>query len=94
MSSRLNLNVTIYGEYVQEQVNKISKEGGAQMTFNEVASYMGLKPTHNLRKRLRTLEQLGLLDITMNNNGVCGTCLIYEIPTFSLKPLDNLDIPF
>lgn len=94
MSSRYNSHVTIYSEYVLEQVNKISQQGGGTLTFKELATIMGLKPTHNLRKRLRTLEQQGVIDITMNNNGICGTCLIYEIPTAPNYINSNFEIPF
>jgi len=94
MSARTNQKQSIYGEYVEGTILEIASGGGGAYTFQEIAKIMGLKPTHNLRKRLRTLEKLGRLSIVYGFVGKCATCLIYQIPDSTPSPNRNLDIPF
>jgi hypothetical protein len=94
MSSRTNERESIYGDYVKGKVKEQGGVGGGVYTFPEISSWLGLKPTHNLRKRLRTLEKEGLLWIGYGYIGKCGTCLVYHINDFRPQPPSNLDIPF
>lgn len=77
--SRYNTKVTIYSEYLLEQINILASWGGGSYTFKEMAYAVCLKPTGNLRKRLRTLEKLGVLTITYGEGENGGVCLKYTI---------------
>ena len=94
MASRYNVHSTIYGDYVRGVVKEIGGAGGGVYSIAGFAERLGLKPTHNLRKRLRTLEKEGLLQISYGLVGKCGTCLIYTIPNNMTQSSQNLDIPF
>ena len=77
--SRYNTRETIYSEYVQQQLQDIARGGGNIFSFPALASRLGLKPTHNLRKRLRTLERDGILSIGYAPTGQHGMMYVYTV---------------
>lgn len=76
---RYNTRDTIYSDYVREQLQNIARGGGSIFSFPALASHLGLKPTHNLRKRLRTLERDGILSIGYAPTGQRGMMYIYTV---------------
>lgn len=94
MSGRLNSHSTIYGDYIERQVSDLAKRGGGIFNFKEIASWLELSPTHNLRKRLRTLEAQEFLTISMAAIGDCSWCLVYSIPDKRKPVIHTDDIPF
>ena len=61
---------TAYKEFVFSNLPSIVRGRGGQYTYDELAALVGLKPTHNFRKRVRELVAEGQLMI---------------VPTFSLR---------
>lgn len=91
---RTNQKNSVYGEYINEQITIIGQQGGGLFSFQDIAAKLGLKPTHNLRKRLRTAEKKGSLVIGMAYRQGSGTFLTYEIPEMPRQLHLFDEIPF
>jgi len=55
MSSQLPIRQTAYAEYVNSNLPFTVRERGGLYTYSELAEMVGLKPTHNFRKRVKAL---------------------------------------
>jgi len=92
MSFKPNRNDTMYSAHVERCVAYLGSIGAGAWTIKELASCMGMQPTHNLRKRVRTMVENGLLDChpyyrDRNEHGHFYTMRVTEVP-------DILDLPF
>lgn len=85
---------TIYSEYVFQQIYELRCSGGGCFNFTDLAKTLGLKPTHNLRARLRQAEAQGSLSIGYGVVGEHGSQYIYTLRPFNHNPSDLSDIPF
>lgn len=94
MVSKVNTKSSIYGDYILGQVLEIGRAGGGEYILIKLADKMGLPITGNLRKRLFTMQSLGLLTIgykTVGGRGVCYNYIIHPQPS----PEKGIDfIPF
>lgn len=52
---------TVYKEYVFSNVASIFSSGAGAYNYTELAAMVGLKPTHNFRKRVRQMVSEGLI---------------------------------
>jgi len=55
---------TAYGEYVFSNLASCVRSGAGLYNYGELAAMVGLKPTHNFRKRVRQMVAEGLLKLT------------------------------
>lgn len=89
----INQKHTVYADYIYQTLTIIRQEGGGVFSFLDIAERLGLKPTHNLRKRLRTAEARGILTIGMAYKPERGTFLTYTLEPLPTQ-LTMFDIPF
>jgi len=61
MSSQLPIRQTAYAEYVNSNLTLLVAERGGAYTYSELAEMVGLKPTHNFRRRVKALVAAGAL---------------------------------
>lgn len=61
MSTQTPARNTAYAEYVFANLPSIVRSGGGLYTYTDLASMVGLKPTHNFRKRVKQMVAVGLL---------------------------------
>ena len=61
MSSQLPIRQTAYAEYVNSNLTLLVAERGGAYTYKELAEMVGLKPTHNFRRRVKSLVASGSL---------------------------------
>lgn len=61
MSSQLPIRQTAYAEYVNSNLTLLVAERGGLYTYQELAEMVGLKPTHNFRRRVKALVAAGTL---------------------------------
>lgn len=62
-SVRLTKN-TVYKQYVFDRVGQALNDHCAAYDMNSLASMVGLKPTHNFRKRVHEMVKEGLISAT------------------------------
>lgn len=82
---------TPYCIYLAERVGQYVTEIAAGFTIHELAKYAGLKPTHNMRKRLRSWVEQGDLTMTTGLDKKGRMFILYLIPV--VQPPDE-DLPF
>lgn len=54
---------TAYQEYVFSNVPQAARVGQGAYTYNELAEMVGLKPTHNFRRRVNELVKRNVLTL-------------------------------
>lgn len=59
-SVRLAKN-TVYKQYVFDRVGQGLAQSSSLYTYEDLAAMVGLKPTHNFRRRVREMVKEGLL---------------------------------
>lgn len=52
---------TVYKQYVFDRVGQGIQQAYKAYTYEELAVLVGLKPTHNFKRRVREMVQAGLL---------------------------------
>jgi len=57
MSSQASNRATAYAEYVQANVVTVCRSGGGAYTYHELAEALGLKPTHNFKRRVKQMVE-------------------------------------
>lgn len=78
-SANKSLN-TVYFQYVSTNLPLRLLEGEGCYTVEGCAALLGLKPTHNFRKRLKQLAQTGILTETPVFNARGGLIAVYSLP--------------
>ena len=53
--------LTAYAQYVFTNISQFARVGQGMYTYDELASSVGLKPTHNFRKRINEMVADGIL---------------------------------
>jgi len=61
MSPQLPIRQTAYAEYVNSNLTLLVRERGGLYNYLELAEMVGLKPTHNFRRRVKALVAVGTL---------------------------------
>jgi len=62
MSTVSTPRTTAYATYVFSNLPPTVKSGGGLYNYEELAAMVGLKPTHNFRKRVKDLVAAGVLE--------------------------------
>lgn len=78
-----------YAEYLYFKIDEYFLKKGSAFTVQEIADYCGLKPTTNLRRRIRHAVAIGTLAVSTALVHDKGHCFVYFRPAPS-----NGDIPF
>jgi len=63
MSSAKLTRDTVYKQYIRERVGQGCNETKEFYTYESLAALVGLKPTHNFRRRVREMVSEGLLEV-------------------------------
>lgn len=61
MSSVTLARDTVYKQYVFDRVGQGTQQSGSLYTYEDLAALVGLKPTHNFKRRVREMVKEGLL---------------------------------
>lgn len=64
MSPKIPVRETAYSEYVISNLPQRVAGGGGAYTYKELSEMVGLKPTHNFRRRVKWLAMTGNLKQT------------------------------
>lgn len=64
MSPKIPVRDTAYSEYVNSNLPLRVASGGGAYTYIELGAMVGLKPTHNFRRRVKWLAMTGHLKQT------------------------------
>lgn len=80
MSSKLPSRNTVYAQFVNSNVISILSAGQGAYTMDELARMVGLKPTHNFRRRVIALVQLGQLKAEAVFSPRGGLMALYSLP--------------
>jgi len=78
---------TAYGEYVFSNLASCVRSGGGLYNYDELAAMVGLKPTHNFRKRVRQMVAEGLLQLVPAFTPRGGIEARFQIPTNEPKEM-------
>jgi len=78
---------TAYGEYVFTNLASTVSSGGGLYNYHELAALVGLKPTHNFRKRVRQMVAEGLLQLVPAFTPRGGIEARFQIPTNEPKEM-------
>jgi len=78
---------TSYGEYVFTNVASTVRSGAGLYNYDELAAMVGLKPTHNFRKRVRQMVAEGLLQLVHAFTPRGGIEARFTIPTNEPKEM-------
>ncbi len=89
MSSTGLTRDTVYKQYVFERVGQGTEQSWSAYTYEELAVLVGLKPTHNFKRRIREMVQAGLLKSITAFTSRGGLTILFHHP--SNNPLE---IPF
>jgi hypothetical protein len=62
---------TVYFEYVKANVTSILGAGQGAYDMNELAAACGVKPTHNFKRRVMQMVELGIIkaDVALTGRG-------------------------
>lgn len=71
---------TVYSSYVFSNVLSTLAVGQGAYTMDELASMVGLKPTHNFRRRIRQMVDRGLIVAKPVFSSGKGLTAIYMLP--------------
>lgn len=55
--------LTAYAQYVFSNVKEAARSGGGVYSYDELAAMVGLKPTHNFRRRINEMVSDGSLKL-------------------------------
>lgn len=72
---------TVYKQYVFSNVKATVGQGWKTYTYEELAAAVGLKPTHNFRKRVQQMAQEGLLKAVPLFTPRGGLSVVFHEPT-------------
>lgn len=61
MSSLILARDTVYKQYVFDRVGQALQQADGLYTYEDLAAMVGLKPTHNFRRRVREMVSEGRL---------------------------------
>lgn len=61
MSSVVLARNTVYKQYVFDRVGQGTQQSGSLYTYDDLAAMVGLKPTHNFKRRVREMVTEGRL---------------------------------
>lgn len=81
---------TAYAEYVFSNVLSILSDGAGAYDINTLAAKVGLKPTHNFKKRIRQMVAEGRLKSFAAFTPRGGLMLVYTLP----EAPEVLEMPF
>lgn len=73
---------TVYKQYVFDRVGQCTSAMSAAYTYDELAVMVGLKPTHNFRRRIREMAQAGLLGTITAFTPRGGLTILFHHPSF------------
>lgn len=80
MSSPNRAINTVYFQYVSTNLPLRLAEGQGCYSVEDCARLLGLKPTHNFRKRVKQLAQTGVLTETPAFNARGNVIAVYSLP--------------
>jgi len=80
MSSKLPSRDTVYAQFVYSNVLSTLAVGQGAYTVDELARMVGLKPTHNFRRRVKALVQSGQLKAEPVFSPSGGLMALYSLP--------------
>jgi len=89
MSSQGLTKDTVYKQYVYERVGQVLSERWSAYDYNGLAELVGLKPTHNFRRRVREMAQAGLIKSVTAFTPRGGLTILFHAPT-----VEPSEIPF
>jgi len=89
MSSVVLSRNTVYKQYIFERVGQAIREGGGAYTYDSLAEMVGLKPTHNFRRRVRDMVTEGVLQAEAVFSPRGGLMNVFSIPS-----TETTEIPF
>jgi len=89
MSSKELARDTAYKLYVFERVGQVLSERWGAYDYNGLAELVGLKPTHNFRRRVRQMAQAGLIKSVTAFTPRGGLTILFHHPT-----VEPTEIPF
>lgn len=89
MSSLVLGRDTVYKQYVFKNVSERVGEAWKAYNYDELAALVGLKPTHNFKKRVRQMVEAGLLKSCTAFTPRGGLAILFHSP--SVEPSE---IPF
>jgi len=81
MSSVVLSRNTVYKQYVIDRVGQGLREQGGAYTYDDLAVMVGLKPTHNFRRRVREMVSEGLLKAEAVFSPRGGLMNVFSIPS-------------
>lgn len=79
MSSATPRN-SVYASYVFSNIVSSLSQGQGAYNVNDLAAAVGLKPTHNFRRRLKQMVEAGQLREELAFSPNNGTQAIYSLP--------------
>jgi len=80
---------TVYKQYVYERVGQVLSERWGAYDYIGLATLVGLKPTHNFRRRVREMVQAGLIKSVTAFTPRGGLTILFHHPT-----VEPTEIPF
>jgi len=80
---------TVYKQYVFDRVGQGTEQSWKAYTYDELAALVGLKPTHNFKRRVREMVQAGLLKSVTAFTPRGGLTILFHHPT-----IEPSEIPF
>jgi hypothetical protein len=81
---------TVYFEYVKANVASMLGQGKVRYDLNQLAALIGLKPTHNFKRRVMQLVSLGVIaaDVAYTENGSLKA--VFKLPEVESKEESTL----
>jgi len=89
MSSVVLARDTVYKQYVFERVGQAIQQTWKAYNYDELAVLVGLKPTHNFKRRVREMVQAGLLKSVTAFTPRGGLTIL-----FHSMSIETTEIPF
>lgn len=80
---------TVYKQYVFDRVGQVLSDRWGAYNYDGLAELVGLKPTHNFRRRVREMVQAGLLKSVTAFTPRGGLTILFHHPT-----VEPTEIPF
>lgn len=78
---------TAYGEYVFTNLASSVRSGAGLYNYDELAAMVGLKPTHNFRRRVRQMVAEGILQLVPAFTPRGGIEARFQTPTNEQKEM-------
>jgi hypothetical protein len=89
MSSLILGRDTVYKQYVRDRVGQGLKDNPQLYNYDDLAEMVGLKPTHNFKRRIREMVSEGLLKAHVVFSRRGGLTHMFSTPNY-----EQTELPF